>query len=88
MTDAFDKYMEAARRRRARRPVATKIRFLKSRISITSRGRVIAAFFHKDSNASGNMMAFLRGYDPQLAARMDRRDHTAALITKLVGEDQ
>jgi hypothetical protein len=65
MTDAFDKYMEAARRRRERRPVATKIRHTKNGISVLKRGKVVYRV-----KTYADLEAFLQGYDPALAARM------------------
>jgi hypothetical protein len=65
MTDAFDKYMEAARRRRERRPAVTKIKYGKTGISILKRGRVVG----RVKNCS-ELDAFLRGFDPALAERM------------------
>ena len=65
MTDAFDKYMEAARRRRERRPVATKLRYTRTGISILKRGKVVYRV-----RTVRELDAFLRGYDPALAQRM------------------
>jgi hypothetical protein len=84
MSDAFDKYMEAARRRAARRPAATKISLRKNgTFSVLKRGRVVQSNLRNVDELD----AFLRGFDPKLAERMANRDRHAALINQLVSEE-